>query len=264
LLQIYWESGCQQLIVDHQLLIDAFDVIYIYGHWPVIVPVAFWLFLTHHKTYVMYRNAFFLSGIVGLALFLLVPVAPPRLADVGLVDTVTLHSEGYRVLQPPALVNQYAAFPSLHFGWNLLVGIVLATHAKSRMVRVFGLVLPSLMAFAVVATANHFILDVVAGAAISLAALGVSQVLAVSLTRDRPLGRYKATEPVKAAANGRGGTGGIGAGGSGGSGGPGGTGGRGISLMDSSCGGQFFAEPLQNRDRRRHCSGRFAYPGSYY
>ena len=82
----------------------------------------------------------FISGLIGFAFFAAFPVAPPRLADRGIVDTVTEYSESYRALQPPALTNKYAAFPSLHAGWNL-VGIVLfqaTTHRAGVCVRDAG------------------------------------------------------------------------------------------------------------------------------
>jgi hypothetical protein len=102
------------------------------------------------------------------------PVAPPRLADIGLVDTVTQHSNAYRVLQPKAFTNQYAAVPSLHFGWDLLIGIALVTNARWLAVRVFGAVVPVLMFAAIVLTANHYIFDAIAGGAVALTGLGLA------------------------------------------------------------------------------------------
>jgi hypothetical protein len=100
-------------------------------------------------------------------------MAPPRFIDAyGFVDTITLHSSSYRVLQPPSLVNQYAAMPSLHCGWDLLIGIAIARHAPPRL-RWIGCVLPVAMVSAVVLTANHYILDAVAGMALVVASLSV-------------------------------------------------------------------------------------------
>jgi membrane-associated phospholipid phosphatase len=101
--------------------------------------------------------------------------------DPALIDTVTERSGAYRYLQPPNFVNQYAAMPSLHAGWDLLVGISIATAGGVLLVRLIGWVLPMLMAFAVVATANHYLIDVIAG--VSLALLGF--ILAVVLERRR-------------------------------------------------------------------------------
>jgi membrane-associated phospholipid phosphatase len=102
-------------------------------------------------------------------------VAPPRLAELGLLDTVTQHSHAYRVLQPPAFTNIYAAMPSLHVGWDLLMGIAIATVARHRVMRLVGVLLPALMAVAVVVTANHYVVDVVAGASVALAGLVVAR-----------------------------------------------------------------------------------------
>jgi hypothetical protein len=84
---------------------------------------------------------------------------------------VTRYSHAYRALQPRELTNIYAAFPSLHFGWDLLVGLALFHHASWRVVRLAGLIAPAAMALAVVATANHFVVDVPAGGVVALAGL---------------------------------------------------------------------------------------------
>ena len=146
---------------------------YIWGHWPLIILVAIWLYTMRPETYRLYRNAFMVSGAIGLVIFASFPVAPPRLADIDVIDTVTLHSSAYRVLQPPALVNQYAAMPSLHFGWNLLIGIAIFTTARSWEMKAFGVVKPVVMLLSVVLTANHYILDPVAGAAVALTGLAI-------------------------------------------------------------------------------------------
>lgn len=168
------EAWAQGLILGRPLLVDLFNWIYIWGHWPVIAVTLVWLHHAHRHHYLLLRNAMFLSGAVGLLIFASFAVAPPRLLDVGLTDTVTLHSTSYRVLQPPALVNKYAAMPSLHVGWNLLVGVTLFRVARRWPLRAFAVASPVLMAVAVVVTANHYVLDGVAGAALSLAGLRAS------------------------------------------------------------------------------------------
>jgi hypothetical protein len=116
-----------------------------------------------------------------MVIFVAFPVAPPRLAGLGFVDTVTERSLSYRVLQPPAFVHQYAAMPSLHAGWDLLVGIAIVTAASSVALRACGVAMPTLMAVAVVVTANHFILDVVVGVILAL----TGHVAALALERRR-------------------------------------------------------------------------------
>jgi hypothetical protein len=110
------------------------------------------------------------SGAVGLVFFITFPVAPPRLAELGLVDTVTDQSHAYRLLQPPTLTDQYAAMPSLHVGWNLLLALAIATTAKHTWQRAVATAMPVAMTAAVVLTANHYILDAAVGAALTGAA----------------------------------------------------------------------------------------------
>jgi len=112
-----------------------------------------------------------LSGLVGLVIFSLFPVAPPRLTDLPLVDTVTRDDAGYRQVVPPSLVNEYAAMPSFHAGWNLLVGIAVFSATRNPLLRALAVIGPATMIVAVVVTANHFVVDVVAGVAIVLACL---------------------------------------------------------------------------------------------
>lgn len=167
---IAWEHGLQSLVVGSNTLTTVANWVYIWGHWPVILGSAVALYALRRPRYRLLRDAIVLSGVVGFAFFALFPVAPPRLVDPALLDTVTLHSHAYRALQPPGLTNQFAAFPSLHVGWNLLVGMALYEAFRSRLVRVFAAAMPLAMAFAVVVTANHYVVDVVVGVMVVLAA----------------------------------------------------------------------------------------------
>ncbi|HJV29051.1 MAG TPA: phosphatase PAP2 family protein, partial [Gaiellaceae bacterium] len=152
-----WEHGLQSTVIGNDMLVNFTNWVYIWGHWPVILPTALVLFLWRRERYYLLRNAFFVSGAIGFLFFAFFPVAPPRFLDLGLVDTVTSQSSSYRALQPPGLTNQYAAFPSLHVGWNVLLGIVVLTATTSRIVRFLAIAGPLAMAFSVVATANHFV-----------------------------------------------------------------------------------------------------------
>jgi PAP2 superfamily len=195
-LGLSWEHAMQGAIIGSHALVTFANWIYIWGHWPVILASAIALFALRREHYRILRTTIVLSGLVGFAFFALFPVAPPRLSDPGLVDTISAFSNSYRTLQPPGLTNQYAAMPSLHFGWNLAVGIALFTAFESRVVRAFAVTLPVLMALAVIMTANHFVLDVLAGGTLVLAtyaiALSVSTDRAGTLgARDLELGRVR-------------------------------------------------------------------------
>jgi membrane-associated phospholipid phosphatase len=112
-----------------------------------------------------------------MIIFLVYPVAPPRLTGAGLTDTVTSYSHAYRVLQPPSLVDRYAALPSLHFGWDLLVGLTLARFHPRVLVRIAGALMPIAMGLAVVVTANNYVLDVIVGGLVAMTGLVIASKL---------------------------------------------------------------------------------------
>ncbi|MBA3274492.1 MAG: phosphatase PAP2 family protein [Chloroflexia bacterium] len=174
-LGIFQEGRLQELILDHHWLVTLANWVYIYGHWPVVVLTLGWLFVKHRAMFPVFRSAMLLSGAMGIVFFVLFPMAPPRfLGDLGFVDTVTMHSEAYRVLQPPSMTNQFAAMPSLHVGWNLLMGIAIVSLASNRFWKIFGVLMPIAMYLATIVTANHYFLDGVVGSALALTGLGLA------------------------------------------------------------------------------------------
>jgi hypothetical protein len=170
-LGVFVELDVQRWMLDYGWLTQLANVTYIWGHWPVIGLVGVYLYLAHTGRYRVYRNTMLLSGAVGVVCFVLLPTAPPRLANPEFLDTIVQQTDAYRVMQPPALTNQYAAIPSLHFGWNLLMGIALVRETRHPLLRGFGWLMPVPMAFATIATANHYVLDVLVGGALVVAAL---------------------------------------------------------------------------------------------
>lgn len=197
-LRIDVEQSAQNLIADSQVLTTLANWIYIWLHWPVIAITLIWLHRKRRYDYLLLRNAMFISGAIGLVFFIFFPVTPPRLLGPEFIDTITEHSTSYRVLQPPGLVNQHAAVPSLHVGWNLLVGITLLGVTRNRLVRSFAVTSPILMMFAVVATANHYVLDAVAGSVVALIGLSLANLVTLPLAqRTEPSGRRHEAEVVE-------------------------------------------------------------------
>lgn len=169
------EASLQSHVVNRRWLITLVNWVYIWGHWPAIAGTLIWLQRSRRTEFLKLRNALFISGAIGLVIFALYPVAPPRLLGSDqLVDTVTEFSTSYRLLQPPSLVNKYAALPSLHVGWNLLIGLFIWQNATCRSVRNLGAISPALMITAVVLTANHYLIDAAAGASIALGGLALA------------------------------------------------------------------------------------------
>lgn len=179
------ELAAQQYVVDHRWLVTGANWVYMWGHWPIIIATLVWLGVSRPAGYRCLRNAMFVSGGIGLIVFALYPVAPPRLIDRPFIDTVTELSYSYRVLQPPALVNKFAAVPSLHVGWNFLVAVFVWRHARRRVIRWSGVLSPVLMTIAVVLTANHYVFDAAAGIVVAVVGLKVSDRLAATGRRER-------------------------------------------------------------------------------
>src|SRR5688500_10689032 len=98
-LGIYVEPGMQRALAESDAVRTVLNWMYIWGHWPVIVVTLLWLARRHPDVFRRTRNAMMLSGAIGMVVFALFPVAPPRLAGIGMADTVTLTSDSYRVLQ---------------------------------------------------------------------------------------------------------------------------------------------------------------------
>ena len=174
-LGIFHEPAIQKWTLEQDWLVRVVNSIYIYGHWPVLVSTLVWLLWKRRDLFPVYRSALLISGAIGLVVFVTFPMAPPRfLPDLGFVDTVTLHTNAYRVLQPPSFTNQYAAMPSLHVGWNLLMGIAIFTSTRHRFWRAFAIVMPLAMYLATILTANHYILDGIVGSLVALTGLAIS------------------------------------------------------------------------------------------
>ncbi len=173
------ETALQRTVLDHDWLLTTANWVYIWLHWPLLIVTLAWLLIAHRDRYFEFRNAIFVSGAIGLLIYVSLPLAPPRLFSAEFVDTVTQHSHSYRVLQPPALVNKYAAMPSLHVGWNLLAGIAW-WHAgrvggRRRSWATAAIAMPAAMAWATIATGNHWVLDAFVGSAIALIGLAVAR-----------------------------------------------------------------------------------------
>ncbi|QKG24418.1 hypothetical protein ACTIVE_6065 [Actinomadura verrucosospora] len=118
------------------------------------------------------RNALVLTNLAGLVVFFVLPVMPPRLLpDAGFIDSVAL--AGFGTVHSPGGVeaDQFAAMPSLHMGWAVWVAVVIMALIPRHRVRWLAMLHPIVTAIVVVVTANHYVLDVIAGVAVSGAAL---------------------------------------------------------------------------------------------
>jgi membrane-associated phospholipid phosphatase len=172
LLNIDWEKALQNVFLDHLSVVHLLNFIYAWGYWIILVGSLGYLYMKHRPIYRMLRNAMMISGILGFFIFAGFPVAPPRLSNVGMVDTVELSSSVLEeVARPSALTNENAAMPSFHFGWVLLCGLCLFRALKRPLCKALTLTLPLLMGLTIIVTGNHYVVDAVVGGILCLLAL---------------------------------------------------------------------------------------------
>lgn len=148
-------------------------------HLTVTLGVLVWLYLGRPRAYRPARNALVLVNALGLVVFWLLPVAPPRLLP-GFVDSgvVTGVTQNVAHVAP----DLYAAMPSLHVAWATWVVMQVWSAVQSRAARGLAATHGVLTVLVVVLTANHFVLDVAAGAAVAVLAV-------VAVTAPRPTRR---------------------------------------------------------------------------
>ncbi|KUM78116.1 phosphatase PAP2 family protein [Streptomyces curacoi] len=165
------EGSVQNLLLHGDTLVHLANTYYATVHFPATAAFLIWLYLRRPAHYVRARRVLAVVTAAALVVHLAFPLAPPRmLAATGLVDTAQVY--GPSVYGPPRtdhLANQFAAMPSLHFGWALMVAIGLIVATRSRW-RLLWLLHPLLTLLVIVGTANHYWLDaLVATAMLALA-----------------------------------------------------------------------------------------------
>ncbi|MBC2900428.1 phosphatase PAP2 family protein [Streptomyces cupreus] len=168
------EGSVQSLLLHGDTLVHVANTYYATVHFPATAAFLVWLYLRRPAHYVWARRVLATVTAVALVGHLLFPLAPPRMLEAtGLIDTARLY--GPSVYGPPSsdhLSNQFAAMPSLHFGWALMVAIGLIVATRSRRRRLW-LLHPALTLLVIVGTANHYWLDAIVAAALLGLALAV-------------------------------------------------------------------------------------------
>jgi membrane-associated phospholipid phosphatase len=162
-----FELTLQQFAVSSEVLSKLVAWTYWNSEFTVVGLALLWVYLRRHEAFSKFRNAIIGANLVGLIGYIVLPTAPPRMfPSIGFIDH---HSNG--VVQLAA--NPYAAMPSLHAADALIVGLVLSSLVRRPIWKIVWLVWPAWVSFAVMATGNHFWLDVAAGLALGSAAMYV-------------------------------------------------------------------------------------------
>jgi len=169
------ELTLQRTVDGSQFLADLAAWTYWNSEFTVVGLALLWVYLRRHEAFVRFRNTILLANVFGLVGYVLLPTAPPRMfPDLGFADTLGDFgglNHGSGLVQLAA--NPYAAMPSLHAADALIVGLVLFSVCRNRVVKVFWLVWPAWVWFSVMGTGNHFALDVLAGIVVAAIAIAI-------------------------------------------------------------------------------------------
>jgi membrane-associated phospholipid phosphatase len=177
LLDLEWKHGLfveqrlERFFLQFQPVMNAIDVFYVLGHLVGTIGVLIWIYTRRRERYAFVRNLMMLTTAIALVAFYIYPTAPPRmLGNYGFVDPLQLHHlVGDGGAQPGSYTyNPYAAMPSLHVAYALIVGWGLVLAERTTWIRAAAILYPAVMAATVVISGNHWILDVV-GAVITVA-----------------------------------------------------------------------------------------------
>lgn len=190
-LHLNFELSVNRFLAHTEWLAQPMNYYYATLHFVVTIAVMVWLFGQRPHVYRAARTVLATITLLGLLGFYLYPLAPPRLLpQYGYVDTL-LKFHTWGSLADPKIAehsNQYAAMPSLHLAWALWCGVSIFSCAERRWVRVLGLAYPLGTLMVIIGTANHFLIDAVAGAVTAAAGFAVQWLLSGHGTYVPPTG----------------------------------------------------------------------------
>ena len=180
----FFEPDLQAFFLPARWVIDIANQLYMNSQFAVTIAFLVWLYLFRNETYYFVRNMFIASMGIALVGYSLYPTAPPRLfTQYGFVDTITdFSSVNHDSALVKVFINPYAAIPSMHCCFALMIGVTGVRVSRHRASKAFWALWPLLVVWVVIVTANHYWIDAALGALVAaLAAL-----FAASLARARP------------------------------------------------------------------------------
>jgi hypothetical protein len=180
----FFEPGFQDALLHHAWLIDLANFMYMNSHFVVTTTFLVWLYFFRNEHFYFVRNMFMVAMVVALSLYAAFPTAPPRLIpEEGFTDTIAVFTGLPQDSETVGLlVNKYAAVPSMHIAFSLMIAVPGMALAANPFARAWWSAYPLLVLFVIVVTGNHFWLDAAAGAAVAC----VAAVTATQLARVRP------------------------------------------------------------------------------
>lgn len=194
-LGMFQENNLQRwLLEETRGVVLFFNWVYTLGFFPVMAITAGVFFVKDRDVYYKYRSIMLVSFVLGVIIFAIFPLAPPRfLGYMGFVDTIQMLGPGqYASGSEIISYNRYAAMPSMHFAWAFLFSMAWAS-TPYLWAKIAAVVYQTLMAGAVVITGNHYFLDVIVAVPVIMAAYYIYQLM---LAPSRPI-PYRVTPPPR-------------------------------------------------------------------
>jgi hypothetical protein len=176
-LHVFVEQNVQEAARSVPGLIGTFGLAYLTLHLAVTAGFLFWTYKHRPRAFPVVRTTLILATALALIGFVLFPTAPPRLAGLGIVDTVSGRHISLDRGLVSSLYNPIAAVPSLHVGYAVVVGGGLVRYGRRLLSRIVGLAYPLFVVLVIVATGNHFFFDAVTGAAVAVLASLIAMAL---------------------------------------------------------------------------------------
>jgi PAP2 superfamily len=171
-LHVFDESHVQAAAGAVPGLLGTLGVLYLTLHLTATGVFLLWLHRRRPAAFPVVRTALLFASALALVGFAVFPAAPPRLAGLGIADTISHGQVDLNHGLVSALYNPYAAVPSMHIAYAAIVGASLYLHGGNRALRALAVLYPALQLLVIVATGNHFFFDAVTGAVVAAVSLG--------------------------------------------------------------------------------------------
>jgi membrane-associated phospholipid phosphatase len=179
-------EGSVQRAFDSAAASWVLSNLYLLAQLVVVPAVLIWLYRRAPRIYRRLRDTVVATWLIAVPVFALFPVAPPRLADIGIADTVSQQAGVELTGRSTIFYNQLAAVPSLHVGFAVAVGVAAAVALRRPWAKALALLWGPLVSLSVVATGNHYVFDIAAGLVVTALGFAVGRLRLPHLRVPRP------------------------------------------------------------------------------
>jgi membrane-associated phospholipid phosphatase len=180
LVGIFWEPDVQGWVLHSApaMVLSVANWTYFNCQFTISFAVMLWVYLRRNHAFYFARNTILFADFIGLIGYMSLPTAPPRMYP-GFVDTLDSEAVSMHSGMVSMFANPYAAMPSLHTAYALVIGVTAALVCRRLVFRIAWCLYPALVVFSIVATGNHFLMDAIAGAAVA----GFAVMLSLAVVR---------------------------------------------------------------------------------